>query len=52
MEDWKTNLFVVSEKHNLVIFAIQTQLHFYELDPLTLEVLGFVKLISLHSEDY
>lgn len=51
MEDWKTNLFVVSEKHRLVIFAIQSKLHVYELDPLNLEVRGLLKVISLQNQD-
>ena len=46
-EDWKMNLFVVSEKHRVVIFAIQSKLHIYELDPLSLEVRGLLNVIGL-----
>ena len=51
MEDWKTNLFIVSEKHRVVIFAIKSKLHVHELDPLTLEVRGLLKVLTLHNED-
>ncbi len=49
VEDWKMNLFVVSEKHRVVIFAIQSKLHVHELDPLTLEVRGLLHVIGLQN---
>lgn len=51
MEDWKTNLLVVSEKHRLIIFAITSKLHVYELDILTCEVVKLVKIIPLNNND-
>ena len=51
MEDWKTNLLCVSEKHRIVIFAIVSQLYVYELDILTFEVGTRLTIINLNNNN-
>jgi WD40 repeat protein len=51
MDDWKMNLLCVSEKHEIAIFAIQSKLHVFELDTLTMKLGDKSKVIDLRNED-
>lgn len=49
MEERRTNLMVVSEKHSLVIFAIQHELHVYTLDILDFTVKKRITVLDLQN---
>ena len=51
MEEWRTNLMVVSEKHSLVLFAIMHELHVYHLDILDFTVKKRVTVIDLQNNN-
>lgn len=44
-------MFIVSEKHWVVIFAVKSKLIVHELDPITLEVKGQLKVVGLQNQE-
>ena len=47
------NLMVVSEKHGLVIIAVDHELHIYQLDPVSMIIIDpkSYKKVSLQNDD-